>query len=369
MSSNEMKQLRANFNHIKDLPFVKKLSKKVATLNDENKILRRVILQLGRSLDIPEPVHKYVHIKTEPGIADINVSQDVIELDSSDGEHIHYKIEEDESDSIDGCADSFECDDCNANGHNCFENLGLSQNEAGVYMDLGQPDRCEDCFQKWTNSDDASEYLKQVNNDKEQKDESGEEEEEVEESAEEEEEEVEESGEEEEEEEEVEESGEEEEEEEEEVEESGEEEEEEVEESGEEEEEVEESGEEEEEEESGEEEEEEVEESGEEEEEEESGEEEEEEEEVCCEECLVEFRAEAKAIAEMAKKEEEEEEESGEEDEEIEVEEEEEVYEITIKGTKYFTTNEKNGDIYSIDSDGDPCDVVGKFVNGRQQFN
>ena len=88
-----MKQLRANFNHIKDLPFVKKLSKKVATLNDENKILRRVILQLGRSLDIPEPVHKYVHIKTEPGIADINVSQDVIELDSSDGEHIHYKIE------------------------------------------------------------------------------------------------------------------------------------------------------------------------------------------------------------------------------------------------------------------------------------
>ena len=307
MSSKEMKQLRANFEHIKDLPFVKKLSKKVATLNEENKILRRVILQLGRSLDVSEPVHKYVHIKTEPGVADINVSQDVIELDSSDGENIHYKIEEDESDCIDGCADSFECDDCNAKGHNCFENLGLSQNEAGVYMDLGQPDRCEDCFQKWTNSDDAIEYLKQVNNDKEQKDESGEEEEEVEESAEEQEEEVEESAEEEEE---VEESAEEEEEEEEE------------EESGEEDEEVEESGEEDEEEE------------------EESGEEEEEEEE-----------------------------ESGEEDEEIEVEEEEEVYEITIKGTKYFTTNEKNGDIYSIDSDGDPSDVVGKFVNGRQQFN
>ena len=192
-------------------------------------------------------------------------------------------------------------------------------------MDLGQPDRCEDCFQKWSNSDDASEYLKQVkvNNEDalnkytytddgetvlltssipsvcagastvvtnnvtiiDEEDESGEEEEE---------------------EEEVEESGEEEDEE------SGEEDEE-VEESGEEEEEVEESGEEEEEEE--------VEESGE------------------------------------------------EEEEEIEVEEEEEVYEITIKGTKYFTTNEKNGDIYSIDSDGDPCDVVGKFVNGRQQFD
>ena len=281
-----MKQLRANFEHIKDLPFVKKLSKKVATLNEENKILRRVILQLGRSLDVSEPVHKYVHIKTEPGVADINVSQDVIELDSSDGENIHYKIEEDESDCIDGCADSFECDDCNAKGHNCFENLGLSQNEAGVYMDLGQPDRCEDCFQKWTNSDDAIEYLKQVNNDKEQKDESAEEQEE------------------------------------------------EVEESAEEEEEVEESAEEEEEEE----------------EEEESGEEDEE-------------------VEESGEEDEEEEEESGEEDEEIEVEEEEEVYEITIKGTKYFTTNEKNGDIYSIDSDGDPSDVVGKFVNGRQQFN
>ena len=163
MSSKEMKQMRANFEHIKDLPFVKKLSKKIATLNEENKILRRVILQLGRSLDVSEPVHKYVHIKTEPGVADINVSQDVIELDS-DSEHIRYKIEEDESDCIDGCADSFECDDCNANGHNCFENLGLSQNEAGVYMDLGQPDRCEDCFQKWTYSDDAIEYLKQVNN-------------------------------------------------------------------------------------------------------------------------------------------------------------------------------------------------------------
>jgi hypothetical protein len=306
MSSKEMKQMRANFNHIQELPFVKKLSKKVATLNDENKILRRVILELGRSLDISEPTHKYVHIKTEPGVADINVSQDVIELDSSDSEHIHYKIEEDDDDCIDGCANSFECDDCCVNGQNCFENLGLSHNEASVYMDLGQPDRCEDCFQKWSNSDDASEYLKQVKVNKEEVKESGEEEEEEEEDEgdgarfgdiinNDEEEEEEESGEEEEE----------------------------VEESGEEEEEVEESGEEEEEEE----EEEEVEESG-----------EEEEEEV---------------------------EESGEEEEE----EEEEVYEITIKGTKYFTTNEKNGDIYNIDSDGDPCDIVGKFVNGRQQFN
>jgi len=355
-----MKQMRANFNHIQELPFVKKLSKKVATLNDENKILRRVILELGRSLDIQEPVHKFVHIKTEPGVYDINVSQDVIELESSDGEHIHYKIEEDESDCLDGCVDSFECDACCVNGHNCFESLGLSRNDASVYMDLGQPDRCEDCFKKWTNSDDASEYLKQVKVNKEEV-------------------EVEESGEEEEDEEEDEGDGarfgdiinndEEEEEEEVGVEESGEEEEE-VEESGEEEEEVEESGEEEEEVEESGEEEEEVEESGEEEEEvEESGEEEEEVEESGEEEEEVEESGEEEEEVEESGEEEEEVEESGEEEEEIEVEEEEEVYEITIKGTKYFTTNEKNGDIYNIDSDGDPCDVVGKFVNGRQQFN
>ena len=72
---------------------------------------------------------------------------------------------------------------------------------------------------------------------------------------------------------------------------------------------------------------------------------------------------------ESGEEEEEEEEEQTEEEEEIEIEEEEEVYEITIKGVKYFTTNEKNGDIYSIDSDGDPDDIVGKYVNGRPRFH
>ena len=135
---------------------------------------------------------------------------------------------------------------------------------------------------------------------------------------------------------------------EEEEEESGEEEEEEVEESGEEEEEeVEESGEEEEEE-SGEEEE--VEESGEEEEEEVEASEEEEEEEV-----------------EASEEEEEEEVEASEEEEEEE--EEEEVFETTIKGKDYYTTNLKNGSIYEIMPDEDIGDEVGNFVNGKAVFN
>ena len=59
-------------------------------------------------------------------------------------------------------------------------------------------------------------------------------------------------------------------------------------------------------------------------------------------------------------------EEEEEEVEEVEVVEEEEegVYEIVIKGTRYYTTNETNGTIYAITEDDDIGDEVGKFVNG-----
>ena len=50
--------------------------------------------------------------------------------------------------------------------------------------------------------------------------------------------------------------------------------------------------------------------------------------------------------------------------ESINVEEEEDVYEITIRGKKYYATNEKNGTIYAIDKDGEVGPEVGKFVNG-----
>jgi len=58
--------------------------------------------------------------------------------------------------------DAFECDDCNVKDINCFEHLGISKDEIDIYRDLGEPDRCHDCFEKWKNSEDGSEYLKMV---------------------------------------------------------------------------------------------------------------------------------------------------------------------------------------------------------------
>lgn len=50
--------------------------------------------------------------------------------------------------------DMYECDDCNKKGINCLENLGLSQHEINVYWDAGEPDRCDECFEKWRSSED-----------------------------------------------------------------------------------------------------------------------------------------------------------------------------------------------------------------------
>ena len=102
-----------------------------------------------------------------------------------------------------------------------------------------------------------------------------------------------------------------------------------------------------------------VEEEGEEEVVEEEGEEEVVEEEVVEEEVVEEEGEEEEVV---------EEEEEGEE-EEGEEEEEEAVYEVEIKGKKYYTTDEKNGEVYSITEDEDIGDCVGKFVNGKFKKN
>ena len=66
------------------------------------------------------------------------------------------------------------------------------------------------------------------------------------------------------------------------------------------------------------------------------------------------------------------EEEAEEEEEAVEAESEEsdelEVFEVTIRGKKYFTTNATNGDIYAMDSDGEVGDKIGQFVNGKAQL-
>ena len=75
---------------------------------------------------------------------------------------------------------------------------------------------------------------------------------------------------------------------------------------------------------------------------------------------------------EASEEEEEEEEveasEEEEEEEEVEVEDDEEVFEVTIKGNTYYTNNAQNGEIYAIDSEGDPGDQVGSFRKGKAVF-
>ena len=265
MSSSELHNMMANFEYLMNSPAVVKLNKKVSKLKKQVKVLNRVILHLGKSLDVngdnksniidlteelvsDEECMSLVYIKTEP------VSEEDDQHSSSDEEEgIRYNI----TDDIKAC------------------------------------------------------NISSLVSDEEEVEESDDEEEEVEES--EEEVEVEESEEEVEVEESEEEVAVEESEEEVEVEESEEEEEVEVE----------------------------VEES----------EEEEEEVEVEVEES------------------EEEEEVEVEVEESEEEEEEEEVYEISLNGKSYYTTDANNGDIYAVTEDEDVGDVVGKFVGGKPVMN
>ena len=68
---------------------------------------------------------------------------------------------------------------------------------------------------------------------------------------------------------------------------------------------------------------------------------------------------------EVEKEVEEEKEVSEEEKEEVE---EEEVFLVTIDGKSYFTTNEKNGMLYGVTSDGDVGEEVGYYENGEAGF-
>ena len=86
------------------------------------------------------------------------------------------------------------------------------------------------------------------------------------------------------------------------------------------------------------------------------------------EEAEAEEEEEEEAEAEEAEADEEEADEEEEAEETIQVDDEEEVYEIAIKGKKYFTTNEKNGSIYAIDNSGDVGNEIGSFKNGVACF-
>ena len=98
-------------------------------------------------------------------------------------------------------------------------------------------------------------------------------------------------------------------------------------------------------------------------------EEEEEEEEDEEEEVEVEEEEEEEVEEEEEEVEEEEEEVEEEEEEEEEDEDEEEVFEVTIKGKKYYTTDTVNGEIYDVLDDEEIGDVVGHFKKGIARFN
>ena len=88
------------------------------------------------------------------------ITKEVVFVDEKD-EELLLKPSEDDDEYLD--KDGFECDDCSKTGRNCFENLGLTKRAADIYMDLGEPDRCEDCYDKWVGSEDGEEYLNEIN--------------------------------------------------------------------------------------------------------------------------------------------------------------------------------------------------------------
>jgi hypothetical protein len=48
--------------------------------------------------------------------------------------------------------------------------------------------------------------------------------------------------------------------------------------------------------------------------------------------------------------------------------EEEEVFEIEIDNVTYYTENEENGNIYSVDENGDPGNKIGYLKDGEPFF-
>ena len=199
-----MPDYKETYNAVMSLPCVQRILRKNDKLRKENKSLRNLIQSLPEfrnqstcccssnrcyTDDTAVPIKLEKTTNTE--IKHVNLQVESLDCDSDIEivvptadfkENIVYDIIEESSvtttEEQEEDKNAFECDDCNSKGTDCYEQLGLTKEESLIYMDLGEPDRCEDCFDKWKNTNNATEYLKQT-------------EEEVEESAEEEEEEME----------------------------------------------------------------------------------------------------------------------------------------------------------------------------------
>jgi hypothetical protein len=121
--------------------------------------------------DAEEPVKLCVNVDRERDPLDCNDEEESVQEEEIISKEVVFVDEEDEDlllmpsndDVQDIDKDGFECDDCSKTGRNCFENLGLTKRAADIYMDLGEPDRCEDCYDKWIGSEDGEEYLNEIN--------------------------------------------------------------------------------------------------------------------------------------------------------------------------------------------------------------
>ena len=123
VSNSELAELRSNYEFMQNSPLVRKLNKKVAKLKRNLKILNRVILHLGGNLE-PSTNSDVIDLTD-----DVNIKSIVIKQEPVDEERITYEIAEED-------ADAFECDDCNVKGRNCYEELGLTKQEALLYICL-----------------------------------------------------------------------------------------------------------------------------------------------------------------------------------------------------------------------------------------
>ena len=75
LSKSELKKMQSNYDHMLQSPIVQKLNKKVSKLKKENRILNRLLLHLGKSIEQRE-------------------THDLTEESDSGEEHIVYSIEE-----------------------------------------------------------------------------------------------------------------------------------------------------------------------------------------------------------------------------------------------------------------------------------
>ena len=152
---------------IHGLPIIEKKQRKIEKLKKKIRKLKKIIDENSENIKLVIEEKKEI----------IDLTNDISDDEKEETKVVKIKEEHDDEEEEED-KNSFECDDCNKKGGDCFEEIGISKDEYNVYIDLGEPDRCEDCFNNWKESDDASEYIDKINNEEEAEEEEAEEEEE-----------------------------------------------------------------------------------------------------------------------------------------------------------------------------------------------